>query len=275
MEQKTKEKSGQDRMERMVEAERELGKRIAESELSSDEEQDQRDSVIQRIRYKMDKNRKEVYGEVSNVKLDERDKGSDRIRLEVKHSDGRFTESFRIPKSSDHINKDRYPILRLMEYKSVNRGKFLDLRGKKVPISKKLGRDGKIVVPENTDKRISMEIFQIFQGARRYNMIKESKRIRGNKFVTTTLGNYVAGMIISPSLIVIGYTLGFAATTVAQIPFVGIVAAPIILISMMMSLAGILGVMLLSLITAATIFIGSLSGMFKGIAYVRDEYMPF
>lgn len=275
MEQKMREESGEDKMERMIEAERELGERITESELSSDEEQEEKDSLIQRIRDKVNSNRKEVYGEVSNIRFDERERGSDRVHLEVEHSDGQFSQCFRIPKSSDHINKSRYPILRLMEYKGINRGKFLDLRGKTVPISKKRGREGKIIVPENANKRISMEIFQIFQSARRYNMVKESKRIRGDKFVTTPLGNYVAGMIISPSLLVIGYTLGLVATMVAQLPFAGIVATPIVLISMMMSLAGILGLILLSLITAATIFIGSLSGMFKGIRYVRDEYLPF
>lgn len=270
LEHKTRESEEDDDVERMVEAERELRDRITQSEVSENEEENFK--LLDEIREELRNRQEEVYGKIQDIELIETNRGSDKLMFEIKHSSGSFNCSFRIPKSPEKVDKSRYPLLRLMEYNNVRRGRFLDLKGKKVPVSIKSER---IVVPENPNKRISMEIFQIFQNARRTGMIEESKRVRGNRFVTTGFGNYVAGLIVAPSLFVIGHALGFLGSILLMFPFGAVISTPVTMISMMLTFTGGIGIGILCLITATFLAVNTLKFGSKAVGYLKKEYLPF
>lgn len=259
-------------IDKMISAEDELATKITQSNIGASSSEDGITSITTKIKNQIDKNITEVEGKVTDIDIEKRERRDDKIYIHVEYDKGTFKESFKIPDSSGKITKQRYPIIRLLEYKNIKDGRFLDLRNKNVPIN---SEDKEIIVPENTDKRISNWFFDIFQNSRKYNLVRKTRKVRGDRYVTTPLGNYVAGLILSPSMLVIGYGIGTLGTLLVPFPMSSILVIPMMFLAVILTLVGMMGMLLIMFATVAAFLIAMITGILNGLDYLDDEYMPF
>lgn len=219
---------------------------------------------VSRFRSKVDRETECVQGKVESV-----EKVNDsKVEIEVSYDGDGFKQQFTISSSTDLNGNTLY---RLLDYKGIRDGRFLELRGKKVPIDVK-GYRQRIVVPKRKTT-LSDIVFKTLQKLRKYKIIRS--RLSKNNYQMTYIGYLLFTGILSPLLFMISDIFDITSSVVSQLPFISASSHIFAGLSVLSTIAAASTTVIFGILSIGFSLMILLYGATKSCDYVKSKFWPF
>lgn len=219
---------------------------------------------IERSKSKVDKNTKRIEGVVEDV-----EKVNDsKIKVKISYDGGSFYQRFRITDSNDIDGNKLY---RLLDYKNIRDGRFLDLRGKSVPIDIR-GHRKRIVVPKRKGK-LSDFMFKILQKSRKYKLVRS--RLSKNNYQMTFLGYLIFSGILAPFMFTLSDVFSVGTSVMSQAPLISPFATIFTALSVLSSAIGAFSAGVFVILAIGFSLMILLFTITESHRYVKSKIWPF